>query len=60
MQAILNAHAYIEIIQNSIRNIEEFMQQKEMDLSHVKFTNNTSGRYSIEIENGNFQWSDNS
>lgn len=31
-----------------------------MDLSHVSFTNNTSGRYAIEIEDGNFQWSDNS
>ena len=60
MQAILNAHSYIEIIQGSIRNIEEFMKQKEMDLSHVSFTNNTSGRYAIEIEDGNFQWSDNS
>lgn len=27
-----------------------------MNLSHITYSNNTSGKYAIEIDNGNFQW----
>lgn len=35
MQAILNAMAYLDLIEVASKNIEEFLQQEEMDLSHV-------------------------
>lgn len=56
MQAIINALTYIDIIQVSLKNIEEFMQQDEMDLSHIHFSKDTSAKYAIQIDNGNFRW----
>ena len=35
MQAILNALSYVDLIQVAMKNIEDFLQEEEMDLSHV-------------------------
>jgi ABC-type multidrug transport system fused ATPase/permease subunit len=56
MQAILNALAYVDLIQVALTNIEEFLQEEELDLSHVEYTNNSSSNVAITIENGNFYW----
>lgn len=56
MQAVVNASSYIDTIQSAIKNIESFMAQKEMDLSHLRYTNDTTAKYAVEIREGNFQW----
>lgn len=56
MQAIINALAYIDIIHTSLTNIQEFMGQKEMDLSHIHFSKDTSAPYALQIQRGNFKW----
>ena len=38
MQAILNALAYIDTIKNGLDNIQVFIQQDEMNSSHVQRT----------------------
>lgn len=35
MQAVLNAMAYLDLIHIANKNVEEFLHQEEMDLSHV-------------------------
>ena len=56
MQAILNALAYVDLIQVALGNIEDFMQQEQLDLSHVEATVNSSSPVAIEIGGGSFYW----
>ena len=47
MQAILNALAYLDLIDVGVLNIEEFMKQEEMDFSHIKYSNKSSTEFAI-------------
>ena len=59
MQAILNAMAYLDLIEVAMRNIEDFLHQEEMDLSHVEATTDTSSEVAISISGGSFYWDSN-
>lgn len=56
MQAILNALAYVDLIQVAMVNIQVFFQAEEMDLSHVEATTDNSSSIAIEIKGGSFYW----
>jgi hypothetical protein len=47
MQAILNALAYIDLIQVAMVNIQNFFQEEELDLSHVEANTDNSSRNAI-------------
>ena len=59
MQAILNAMAYTDLIQVANKNIQDFLQQEEMDLSHVEATTDSSSSVAIQISGGSFYWDSN-
>ena len=59
MQAILNAMAYTDLIEVANRNIQDFLQQEEMDLSHVEATTDSSSEVAIQISGGSFYWDPN-
>jgi len=44
------------MISTSVRNIEDFMKQEEINWSHIKFVNLPYSPYSMEVKDGEFSW----
>jgi len=44
------------MISTSFKNIEDFMKHEEINWSHIKFVNQLTSPYSVEIKNGDFSW----
>lgn len=56
IQAVLNAHAYIDMIQISLKNMEVFMKEEEMNYSHLAIHRKSNASPAVAIKHGFFEW----